>query len=74
MSRTKTYTGKKLLSILKKLGFITVRIKGSHHYLRHADGRTTILPIHTNEDIGIGLFLKILKDIEVTKEEFDKFN
>ena len=72
MSSTKTYTGKELISILKKIGFEVIRIKGSHHYLKHQDGRATVIPVHSNEDIGIGLFMKILKDIEVSKDSFEK--
>ncbi len=72
MSNLKTYSGKKLISVLKKLGFTVIRIKGSHHYLKHQDGRATVVPVHSNEDIGIGLLLKILRDIEITKEEFEK--
>ena len=72
MSSTKTYTGKELISILKKIGFEVIRIKGSHHYLKHQDGRATVIPVHSNEDIGIGLFMKILKDIEISKDSFEK--
>ncbi len=27
------------------------RIKGSHYFLRHPDRRTTVIPVHSNEDI-----------------------
>ena len=73
MSNLRALTGKELVSILKKMGFEVIRIKGSHHYLHHDDGRATVIPIHSNEDIGIGLFHKILKDIEITKDEFFNF-
>jgi len=69
MSNLKTYSGKKLVSILLKFGFRVIRIKGSHHFLEHEDGRATVIPVHSNEDIGIGLFMKILKDVEIPKED-----
>ena len=72
MSNLKSYNGKELISILRKAGFEVIRIRGSHHYLRHGDGRSTVIPIHSGEDIGIGLLMKKLKDIELTKEEFLK--
>lgn len=72
MSNLKSFSGKELISILQNLGFETIRIKGSHHFLKHVDGRKTIIPIHSNEDIGIGLFMKILRDINLTKEEFNQ--
>ena len=73
MGNIRTYSGKDLVTILKKLGFILVRQKGSHNFLEHEDGRRTVIPVHSNEDIGIGLFSKIMKDIEMTKEDFMKF-
>jgi hypothetical protein len=30
---------------LREAGFEVVRIKGSHHFLRHADGRGTVVPV-----------------------------
>ncbi|MCX7735442.1 MAG: type II toxin-antitoxin system HicA family toxin [Candidatus Kapabacteria bacterium] len=72
MSNLKSYSGKELITILQRYGFEVIRIKGSHHYLRHKDGRSTVIPVHSNESIGIGLFLKILKDVDIPKDEFDK--
>lgn len=37
-------TGKELIAALRSAGFEVLRIKGSHHFLRHADGRTTSFP------------------------------
>jgi len=47
-----------------------VRIKGSHHFLMHADGRKTVVPVHRGEVVGSGLMLKILRDCEMEREEF----
>ena len=71
MSNLKSYSGKELISILKKYGFEVIRIKGSHHFLKHIDGRATVIPVHSNENIGIGLLMKILKDTEITKDELE---
>lgn len=72
MGNIKSLSGKKLISILLKLNFEIIRIKGSHHFLKHKDGRVTIIPVHKNENIGIGLMQKILKDIEMNKSELEK--
>lgn len=61
--------GRELIAILRRAGFEVIRIKGSHHYLRHPDGRTTVVPVHAGEDVGVGLLGKILKDVEWTAEE-----
>ncbi len=72
MSRPPNVTGKQLIAALKRLGFQEVRIRGSHHYLRHADGRTTVVPAHAGETIGPGLLSKILRDAEISKTELSE--
>jgi predicted RNA binding protein YcfA (HicA-like mRNA interferase family) len=42
-------TGKALIAALAKGGFEVIRIKGSHHYVRHPDGRPTVIPVHAGE-------------------------
>ena len=65
-------SGKELLAALKKLGFEVVRTKGSHHLLRNAEGRTTVVPVHRNETIGPGLLSKILRDCEISSERLSE--
>lgn len=60
-----------MLRILEMLGFKEIRQKGSHKHFRHRDGRTTLVPFH-GEDLARGLIRKILKDIEVSVEEYEK--
>jgi predicted RNA binding protein YcfA (HicA-like mRNA interferase family) len=62
-------TGMELIKALKKSGFDVIRVRGSHHFLRHADGRCTVVPVHSRETIGRGLLAQILRDTELTKEE-----
>lgn len=52
MSKLPSITGKKLIKILRKANFEVVRIKGSHHFLRHEDGRTTVVPVHAENPLG----------------------
>jgi len=51
-------TGKQIIRVLKNLDFIEIRIKGSHHFLKHSDGRSTFIPVHSKEIIGKGLLAK----------------
>jgi predicted RNA binding protein YcfA (HicA-like mRNA interferase family) len=39
MNRLPGLTGRELIAALSKAGFQVARTKGSHHLLRHADGR-----------------------------------
>jgi len=72
MSKFPSLTGKEIVSILKKSGFLAERQRGSHIFMKHADGRSTVVPVHSGETIGPGLLLKILRDVEMTKDEFLK--
>jgi predicted RNA binding protein YcfA (HicA-like mRNA interferase family) len=69
MSRIPRVTGHDLIAALGKQGFSVLRIKGSHHFLRHDDGRSTVVPAHSGETIGPGLLHKILRDCQLSVEE-----
>lgn len=61
-----------IVRILLRLGFKSIRQKGSHIFFQHPDGRTTLVPRHGGEDIGRGLLRQILREIEISPEEFLK--
>ena len=69
MSKLPRITSQRLISALDKAGFQVVRVKGSHHFLRHPDGRCTVVPVHRGETVGPGLMSKILRDCEIGREE-----
>jgi len=72
MTRFPALEGKEVVAVLVKYGFVIDRQRGSHLFLKHADGRATVVPIHAGENIGPGLFAKILRDVELTREDFLK--
>jgi len=72
MTQYPSLTGKQLIALLKKKGFLSIRQKGSHVFMQHPDGRATVVPVHSGETIGPGLLSKILKDVEMTKDELIK--
>jgi predicted RNA binding protein YcfA (HicA-like mRNA interferase family) len=72
MSTLPAVTGQRLIKALAKLGFEVIRKKGSHHFLRHPDGRCTTVPVHRGETIGRGLLAQIIKDCETSKEELQE--
>jgi len=67
MSRAPRVTGSELIAALAIL-----RVKGSHHFLRHQDGRSTVVPAHSGEIVGPGLLHKILRDCKMTAEQLSK--
>jgi predicted RNA binding protein YcfA (HicA-like mRNA interferase family) len=73
VSKIPRLTAHKIISALRKAGFELIRIKGSHHYLQHPDSRSTVVPVHAGETIGIGLMNKILDACEMTVDEFKNY-
>ena len=74
MSGLPQITAKDFIKILTKFGFEIKRQSGSHVFLKHRDGRTTVIPNHPGEKLDRGLLNKILKkDVQISREEFGKF-
>jgi predicted RNA binding protein YcfA (HicA-like mRNA interferase family) len=70
VSKLPRVSGNHVIKALRRAGFEEIRQRGSHVILQHADGRQTVVPIHKGEEIGPGLLRKILRDVELTPEEF----
>ena len=72
MTALPSVRGRDLVAALGRAGFKVVRIKGSHHFLRHDDGRTTVVPVHAGETIGPGLLSKVLRDCDLTRDQLQR--
>ncbi len=70
MSKLPVINAKQFEKILIRLGFELIRQKGSHRFYKHTDGRYTTLPHHKGEDLSRPLIREILKQIEISNEEF----
>jgi len=70
MNRLPILSGVEVIKTLQKAGFRILRQKGSHIFLKHNDGRTTVVPVHKGETIDRGLLKKILRDANTSTEEF----
>jgi predicted RNA binding protein YcfA (HicA-like mRNA interferase family) len=70
VSRLPIVNFKTMDAILRQLGFLAIRQKGSHIFYRHSDGRTTTLPNHAGRDLARPLVREILREIDLTTEEF----
>lgn len=62
----------KLIKVLGKLGFKPIRQKGSHIQFAHSNGKIITVPMHPSQDLGRGLLRKILRDLEISVEDFIK--
>lgn len=68
MTRLPRLTGPELIAALAKAGFQVVRVKGSHHFVRHQDGRSTVIPAHSGEVLGPGITATILRDCDLSAD------
>lgn len=73
MPQLPVISGKDFIKFLLSLGFVVVRVNGSHHRLKHSDGRATTVPVHKNDDLPKGLLRKIIReDLDMELDEFIK--
>ena len=73
LTKLQVIDARKMEKLLFKLGFERVRQKGSHVFYRHPDGRTTTIPHHSRSDLAKPLIKEILREIEVSTANFDKY-
>lgn len=61
--------GDRVVKAPEKTGFSVARVKGSHHIMRHPDGRTTTVPVRRGRDIRPGTLRGVLSDAGMTVDE-----
>ncbi|MBI2665922.1 type II toxin-antitoxin system HicA family toxin [Candidatus Woesearchaeota archaeon] len=64
-------SGKEVAKALSKIGFIGIRQRGSHLFMRKetpSEKRTTVVPMH--KEIDKGTLLEIIRQAGLRKEEF----
>jgi predicted RNA binding protein YcfA (HicA-like mRNA interferase family) len=64
--------GPKVVKALEGAGFTVTRVSGSHHVMRHRDGRTVVVPVHASRDVPKGTLRNILSIVGMTADEFRK--
>ena len=72
MTRLPRVSGDQAVAALIHSGFERIRQRGSHVYMRHPDGRRTVVPVHAGETLGAGLLAKILRDAGLARDEFER--
>jgi predicted RNA binding protein YcfA (HicA-like mRNA interferase family) len=73
MPKVPAVTARKLIKVLKKKGFVLIRTSGSHNIFVHHEKRVSVsVPMHSGRDLGRGITLSILKDADISVDEFLK--
>jgi len=62
-------SGIRVVRALERHDFKVARINGSHHIMRHPDGRGTTVSVHGNRDMAKGTLRGILKDVGMTIDQ-----
>ncbi len=66
----KSVSGKELVKILEKHGWILLRVQGSHHiYGKTGNDVRLSVPVHKNQDLKIGLLKHLLKQASLTEQD-----
>ncbi len=69
--RLPALSAREVIRLLEARGFVRVRHKSSGHAIfRHPDGRWTTVPIHSARTIGRGLLRQIMRDADISREDF----
>ena len=63
----------KIIKVLEKLGFKLARQSGSHKIYKNSEGTRVTVPFHSGKILHPKLLKSILRDIELSVDEFKKF-
>lgn len=73
MQKLPRLSGKEVIKILSKVGFIPARQKGSHIILKkRVEEGTIALVVPNHKEIDKGTLLEIIRQARIKKEEFLK--
>jgi len=72
MARLPHVTAAEVIRVLEQKGFEFKRSRGSHRIYRHPEsGRRVTVPFHRGKNIPPGTLLNILREVGISKEEFE---
>jgi len=72
MSKLPVVSVNKAIRAFKKLGYLEIRQRGSHIRFRHPDSFRKPLSIPNHKVLGRGLLRKLIRDANISVEEFKK--
>jgi predicted RNA binding protein YcfA (HicA-like mRNA interferase family) len=61
--------GIRVVRALERAGFKVTRVRGSHHMMRHPDGRSVSVPVHSGHDMPKGTLRSVLSIIGMDVDE-----
>jgi len=70
--RSPRVTAADVIRVLERLGFQLVRQSGSHKIYRNESGKRVTVPYHTGKILHPKILKSILRDADLTVDEFKK--
>jgi predicted RNA binding protein YcfA (HicA-like mRNA interferase family) len=64
--------GERVVRALERAGFKVARVAGSHHIMRHPDGRGATVLVHPGRDLAQGTLRNIPSDVGITVEDLSR--
>jgi predicted RNA binding protein YcfA (HicA-like mRNA interferase family) len=73
MQKLPRLSGKEVIKILLGIGFVSIRQKGSHIFMKkETKDRPVTLVVPNHKEIDKGTLLEIIRQAKLSKEEFIK--
>lgn len=69
MAKLPRLSGKELVKILSKIGFVSVRQKGSHIIMKKDEGKAGLV-VPNHKEVDKGTLLEIIRQAKLTRKEF----
>jgi predicted RNA binding protein YcfA (HicA-like mRNA interferase family) len=60
-----------MVEFLERQGLVIVRVPSSHHFMEGGGHRTSV-PVHGSRSLKIGTLRSILRDIEMSPNQFQQ--
>ena len=68
--KLKPVEAESVIKALAKMGFQSVRQRGSHLIMKHPDGRSTVVPRASWRGARSCILMEIMNDVGISKKEF----
>ena len=69
--RLRNVRAQRAINAFHRLGYETVRVRGSHHILKHPNGRMIVIPMHGGT-VKVGILLDAIERAGISTEEFEE--
>lgn len=69
--RLRNVRAQRAIRAFHRLGYETVRVRGSHHILRHANGSVLVVPVHRGT-VKVGILLDAIERAGISVDEFEE--